>query len=149
MRRLYLKRFSATVDGTWGVFCSDEGKPLFFTAEIPNTFLRPGVYRCKLQTHFQENGKGYPAYEICDVPGHKDVEIHIGNVPSPYRFDTKKQKLVADSEGCVLLGMQAGIGESGHLKGKWGVWFSTAAHYKLLDYLNNAAEFYLEITEQA
>lgn len=132
MRRLYLKRFSATSDGTWGVFCSDEGKPLFFTAEIPNTFLRPGVYRCKLQTHFQENGKGYPAYEITGVQGHSDVEIHILNYPS-------------QSRGCVGVGKQAGPNPN---DGKWGVWLSTKAHYELLEYLDNAPEFYLEITEQ-
>ena len=133
MRRLYLKRFSATADGTWGVLCSDGGRPLFFTAEIPNTFLRPGVYRCKLQTHFQENGKGYPAYEICDVPGHKDVEIHILNYPS-------------QSRGCVGVGKQAGPNPN---DGKWGVWLSTKAHYELLAYLDNAPEFYLEITDPA
>jgi hypothetical protein len=133
MRRLYLKRFSATNDGTWGVFCSDEGKPLFFTAEIPNTFLRPGVYTCKLQTHYQSNGSSYPAYEITGVQGHTDVEIHIGNIPQ------------RDLKGCVAVGLQAGPNASG----EWGVWLSTSAHYKLLDYLNNAPEFYLEITDPA
>lgn len=137
MRRLFLKRFSKTADGTWGVFCTETHHPLFFTAEIPNTFLRPGVYTCKLQTHYSTNGSSYPAYEITGVPDHSDVEIHIGNVPT------------IDSRGCPLVGLQAGIGESGQFKGKWGVWFSTSAHYKLLDYLDNAPEFYLEITEQA
>jgi hypothetical protein len=146
MRRLYLKRFSATNDGTWGVFCSDEGKPLFFTAEIPNTFLGPGVYTCKLQTHYQSNGSSYPAYEITGVQGHTDVEIHIGNIPTPYKYDPKNKKLVADSEGCCLVGMEAG--ESEKYPGFWGVWFSTTAHNKLLKYLDNAPEFYLEITEQ-
>lgn len=133
MRRLYLKRFSATNDGTWGVFCSDEGKPLFFTAEIPNTFLRPGVYTCKLQTHYQSNGSSYPAYEITGVLGHKDVEIHIANIPQ------------RDLKGCVAVGLQAGPNGNG----EWGVWLSTKAHYELLDYLDNAPEFYLEISDPA
>ncbi len=136
MKRLFLKRFSATKDGTWGVFCSEDHRPLFFTAEIPNTFLRPGVYTCKLQTHYSANGSSYPAYEILNVIDasgklHSDVEIHIANIPE------------RDLKGCVAVGMQAGPSDKG-----WGVWFSTKAHYNLLDYLNYASEFYLEITEQ-
>jgi hypothetical protein len=129
MRRLFLKRFSKTSDGTWGVLLSDDGHPLFFTGEIPDTFLRPGVYVCKLQTHYGKT-ESYPAYEITGVIGHKDVEIHIGNVPT------------RDLKGCVALGMQGGQRQD-----QWGVWLSTVAHDLFLHFLDNVPEFELAIKD--
>jgi hypothetical protein len=127
MIRLFLKRFSKTPDGTWGVLCSADHHPMFFTAEIPDTFLRPGLYTCKLQIHYGRN-KSYPAYEIMGVEGHTDVEIHIANVPA------------RDLRGCVAVGMQA------EKRGDWGVWLSGIAHEALLRYLDRAEFFELEIT---
>jgi hypothetical protein len=106
MIRLYLKRISSTQSGTWGVILDAEKNPLVVTAEPPESIIPPGVYVCKLQTHYQSNGQGYPAYEITGVTGHTDVEIHIGNIPIPYKHEDGT--VSSDSAGCVLTGMYFG-----------------------------------------
>jgi len=131
LRKLKLKRISATSDGTWGALLKESGNPLCLTAEIPNTFVPCGTYICKLQTHNQENGRSYPAYEIMNVAGHKDIEIHIGNSP------------VLDSKGCVLLGMEFGT----VLGNRPAVLFSTSAYETFMNYVGRVPEFELTIED--
>ena len=145
--RIYLKRVSQTKAGTWGVILDAEGNPLVVTAEPQDTFLKPGVYVCKLQTHYQSNGKSYPAYEITGVEGHTDVEIHIGNIPIPYMHadETGKKWMDSDSDGCVITGTHFGVRYDADSKPYKAVIESTKAYKKFMNYLYQVKEFELGI----
>jgi hypothetical protein len=143
MIRLYLKRISSTQSGTWGVILDAEKNPLVVTAEPPESIIPPGVYVCKLQTHYQSSGQGYPAYEITGVTGHTDVEIHIGNIPIPYKHEDGT--VSSDSIGCVLTGMYFGARYDSDDKLYRAVIESTKAYKKFMNYLYQVPEFELEV----
>jgi hypothetical protein len=141
LTKLKLKRVSATPEGTWGVILRPDGNPLCVCTEIPDTFLKPGTYLCKLQMHIPKKGQSYPAYEITGVEGHTDVEMHIANIPVPYLHADGKT-IEADLKGCVGYGMRFG-----RMNGKYAVLNSTDAHKMFMDYLKGAAEFQLTVED--
>ena len=59
-----------------------------------------GSYECKLAP---SPSRGYEVYWLQDVPGRKDVQIHIGNFPK-------------DIRGCILVGEQRGVDQVAHSK---------------------------------
>jgi hypothetical protein len=59
-----------------------------------------GVYECKLAP---SPSRGYEVYWLQDVPGRKDVQIHIGNFPK-------------DIRGCILVGEERGVDQVAHSK---------------------------------
>jgi hypothetical protein len=133
--RLRLNRFPSTPFGTWGVAMGPGGFPVCVTAERPWLDNRPnvscipkGLYKVKLQTHYGKT-RHYPAYEVLDVPGRKDIELHIGAFPLEH------------SEGCILLGTGFRI-----IDGKNAVYESEKAYNYFMDFCENRFEE-LEIVE--
>jgi len=59
-----------------------------------------GTYECKLA---HSPSRGYDVYWLQDVPGRKDVQIHIGNFPK-------------DIRGCILVGEERGKDQVAHSK---------------------------------
>lgn len=109
---LTLTRNRFKYQGIFGDLKSDDGKLSLFTLEhayaVPSGTdwvpkLPEGLYTCRRGQH---NLKGrverglppFDTFEITGVPGHTDILFHVGNFNG-------------DSEGCVLVGMQAGEGE--------------------------------------
>ncbi len=83
-------------DGIFGQMISEDGKWVFCSLEHAFAdglggycaIIPPGTYTCKRYNspHF-----GYVVFEICNVPGHQYIEIHIANFNN-------------ELEGCVALG---------------------------------------------
>jgi hypothetical protein len=148
MVRIFLKRISSTKSGTWNNILDVERNPLIVTAEPPESFLINGnVYICKLQTHFPQKGKGYPAYEITGIEGHTDVEFHIGNIPIPYmhKDEVGKKWMESDSKGCHLTGTYFGTRYDVDDKAYKAVIDSTKAYKKFMNYFYQVREFELEV----
>ena len=59
-----------------------------------------GSYECRLGL---SPSRGYKVYWLQDVPGRKDVQIHIGNFPK-------------DIRGCILVGEHRGVNQVVHSK---------------------------------
>lgn len=55
--------------------------------------LPTDIYTCQKSLHKLHDGVPFLTFEVKDVPGHKGILFHIGNVN-------------ADSEGCILVGMK-------------------------------------------
>ena len=87
---LILQRSPSGQSGTFGLI-THNGIPLCTTKEPVKPIIPPGIYPCKPHSGPEQKD----VWEICNVPGHSAVLIHIGN----YLHDTK---------GCVLAGF--GIG---------------------------------------
>lgn len=122
---LILKRINTGVDGTFGKLYDEDANQLCVTCELPeyagdssianepNTDCIPaGTYKCSI---VNSPSKGR-VYHVKDVPGRTHILIHSGNT-------------IADSAGCILLGL-----EFGHLNGKAAVLKSTAAMKELYKY---------------
>ena len=137
LKRLYMYRYLYRHDGTFSTLCDDF--PLAQIVEPPwllnkknESCIPAGTYLCELQTHFDTNGKGYPAYEIKDPTGHRtDVEIHIGNDP------------LVDSKGCPLIGMQNGKTQYGN----YGVAQSKVGYDKFMLHMTKHRQFVLVIKD--
>lgn len=91
-----LKRLKRGTECTIGELTIDGNT--FATLELPwlnnlkiVSCIPPGVYCCK-QIESPSRGR---VYEVMDVEGRDHILIHIGNFPR-------------DTEGCILIGMQAG-----------------------------------------
>lgn len=92
--KITLQRGKGTEHGTHGVLIGD-GSILCFTLEEPWKDNEPrvscipeGVYQCK-----KHNGAKFSnVWEITNVPGRSAILIHAGNT-------------LADTSGCVLVGM--------------------------------------------
>lgn len=79
-----LDRGHAGDSGVFGILSTEDGDQLCYTLERtfpqPDGSLAPkmpvGTYQCRryLSPHF-----GYVVFEICDVPGHDNIEIHKAN----------------------------------------------------------------------
>lgn len=93
-----LKRHDYLVDGIFGCLLDDSGDKICVTLEHSfsqpdgsfKPIIQPGTYTVvrRLSPKF-----GYDIFLITGVVGHTFVEMHVGNVN-------------ADSDGCVLLGLQ-------------------------------------------
>lgn len=100
---LYLKRNEFGSAGIFGILASVDGscivaqtlehsyvgsnEPVSYIPKLP-----PGDYTCVRGLHKLESMSSvFETFEITDVPGHKGILFHVGN-------------LNEDSSGCVLLG---------------------------------------------
>lgn len=88
-----LIRFHQDTLGTFGALWH-RGGPFCYTYELPwmnnlptLSCIPSGTYQAKLEN----SPKHGICYELLDVPGHKEIQFHVGND-------------MADSLGCVLLG---------------------------------------------
>lgn len=72
-----------------------EGIPRFVTLENRLRAIPPGTYKAKRDTHYGKPGysDNYEVWELQNVPGRTQIQIHIGN---SWR----------DSSGCILLGKE-------------------------------------------
>ena len=124
-----LKRVLFTDDGTQGVLITD-GRLKFLTLE-PEwknnargiSCIPEGQYLCKRV----DTPKHSITFEVMQVPGRDSILIHSGNTE-------------ADTEGCILLGMEAG-----EVDGKRAVLRSKEAFEKFLKLTNDKQTFMLSV----
>lgn len=124
-----LKRVLFTDDGTQGVLISD-GRLRFLTME-PEwkdnvrgiSCIPEGSYLCK-RVDTPKHGN---TFEVLQVPGRDSILIHSGNTE-------------ADTEGCILLGMEAG-----EIDGKRAVLRSKEAFGKFFELTNDKQTFMLNV----
>lgn len=107
MRTVTVKRIEDGDQGTFGVLITDHGFRCN-VGELPDRDNHPmlsripsGEYQCELMfsPHFKRM-----VYHILDVPGRKNVEIHVGN----WCGDTTKG-FKSDVLGCMILGSHLAI----------------------------------------
>lgn len=86
--KIKLQRLPSTADGTFGVILIAK-EPVFVTLEPIEPVIPPGIYTCKRRwsPKFKLN-----VFELQNVLGHTDIEIHIGNT-------------INDTIGCILIGL--------------------------------------------
>ncbi len=133
LRGLELRRFAVEPAGAFGVlteagafiaFTLERTYPLAGTAQLVK--IPCGLWRCVRNT-FRRGG--YETFEVVGVPGHSRLLFHRGNVE-------------ADSEGCILLGL-----EPGTLNGVPAVLRSREAHDRFMARLAGEVGFSLRVTE--
>ena len=100
---LILRRTDYLESGIFGELLKDDNSHFCYTLEHPydsgNGSYEPkvleGIYKCVRGQH-QLARMSFPfeTFEITNVPGHTNILFHVGNYNG-------------DSEGCVLLGMNA------------------------------------------
>lgn len=119
MKRALLGRFESNSEVTLGAMCDDQSrKSLGAILELPwvgnargVSCIPAGTYVCQLRFSPKHDRE---VYELQDVPGRDDVEIHIGNT-------------TADSRGCLIIGSRVG-----RLNGQRAVLESAEAFEKLM-----------------
>lgn len=124
-----LSRKDYREDGIFGELKSESN--FFVTLEhsysnVPK--LPPGKYTCKKGIHTLHDGIPFTAFEVMDVPGHTGILFHVGNYN-------------ADSEGCLLLGLQIGR----QLSGGWMITHSKQAFEQFMKLQENVDEFNLTV----
>lgn len=104
-----LQRLSMSDNGTFGVLVVDN-RPLFTTLELPwknnqrnISCIQAGIYKAiyLFSDHFQKY-----LFMLQNIPGRDSVEMHIGNT-------------IADTHGCILLGMQYSLSEYAIVNSKY------------------------------
>lgn len=127
--KLTLTRIGTSENGTFGKLRDDNNSIPLVTCERPDNGNQPmgcipaGNYKV---TPFNSPTKGH-VFLVHDVPNRSMIEIHKGNT-------------IADTEGCILVGMNFG-----NVNGHAGVLSSGQALGLMLD--KYSAGFDLEITE--
>jgi hypothetical protein len=93
-----LKRIRMGPDGIFGELRTEKGDLFCQTLEhafcvngLYKAAIPPGTYEC---VRYHSTKHGYDVFMLKDVPGHDFIEIHIGCINE-------------DSEGCILLGLEA------------------------------------------
>lgn len=93
---LILTRKDKRQDGIFSELTDDSGN--FIAVTLEHSYdgepkLQDGTYNCVKGIHELHNGIPFEAYEVMNVPGHTGILCtHVGNYN-------------ADSDGCVLIGM--------------------------------------------
>lgn len=113
--------FAVTLEHPWR-----ENKPN--VSRIP-----PGKYKATI--YASPNRKGALVILLWNVPGRKDIEIHIGNVP-------------ADTLGCILAGESFDWVYPKSKPKERGILSSKAAMAELLAYLKGEPEIIVEIKDK-
>lgn len=90
------------VDGTFGQWMVDDGSMLFVSGELPDrgnqrgiSCIPCGVYQCRII----ESPKHGRVYEVQNVPGRSNIEIHSAS----YCGDVSRGKK-SDLLGCICIG---------------------------------------------
>lgn len=145
MRRILLRRFAESDDGTFGrlYIPFDAAKQFCYTLEEEDADNRPGeslipagTYTCRRTIYHRH---GIPTFEVTNVLDRTRILFHSGNTEE-------------DTAGCILLGESMGPlevedEESGVLRPKLAVLSSRAAFDRFMERLESVAEFRLEITD--
>jgi len=135
MTDLVLKRLAYRSDGIFSALLLD-GAPRFVTLEhafplgIGDSLLPvipPGEFECKRGVHQLAHSGPFQTYEVTGVAGHSGLLFHWGNVN-------------ADSDGCVLLGLQFGF-----VGGVLQVLNSRLAFQQFMDWANNRESLSLTV----
>ena len=129
MKRLILKRFSSSLDVTFGaVLDVNTGLPICLTLENPYksnltdiSSIPTGLYKVS----YRKGDKKFP-FQVLDVFGRSGIMIHTGN-------------LEKHTKGCILPGMSIGT-----LDGKPAVLSSGQAMDILIKYVEES-DFELEV----
>lgn len=119
-----LQRFPSAYGGTFGTL-SQTNQLFLFTLEPITPVIPKGTYTCKRR--YSPKFKTI-VYEVINVPGHTDIEFHIGNS-------------IEDTHGCILLGEVLDL--TNHK-----VTSSAIAFKKFMLLLKDEATFTLEIMEK-
>lgn len=135
MREVVIARHGSTPWGTFGHLAVAGER--FPTVELPwkgnqrNISCVPtGTYELVLGRHVSEDGSSYPCYELRDVPGRSNVEIHIGNH-------------IRHLLGCVAIGTRFEI-----IDGLPGVASSSVAHARWMAIMADAPRARLTILDR-
>lgn len=131
MKQVYLIRTSTSDQGTFGhLLCGDSH---WWTGELPWKDNQPNLSCIPEGTytaHYRADGKHGPCYELENVPGRKEIQIHVGN----WCGDTE-QGYHSDVLGCILLGKGRSRIKPHNLESQEAVAQSTRAIKELLDYM--------------
>ncbi len=127
-----LKRIAEHDMGTFGVMIDENDLPFACTLERPWAFNQPnvscipaGAYECHRSVHPQHG----ECFELMNVPGRSAILIHVGNV-------------IADSEGCILIGLAFGP-----VKDSYGIISSTYSYQVFMQKLSGVDNFTLRIID--
>ena len=119
LKTLKLVRLSHTDYGTYGHLATAENERLAVTLELPwknnerrVSCIPAGTYRFHRRFSPKHNCE---VFEVLDVPGRDDIEIHVGN-------------FAHDSLGCILVGTAFAT-----INGEPGISGSTFAFHKFMD----------------
>ena len=106
MKRAILTRFRTDDEGTFGEIVTDSGFKCF-TGELPwrgnrkgQSCIAAGLYLAKWE-HSPKHGM---CYELQDVPGRTDIQLHSANFVGDNSKGKKSQLL-----GCISPGRQIGL----------------------------------------
>ncbi len=131
MKRILLKRISASPDITYGVFIDgDSGLPICVSLELPWKGNQTSISCIPNGTYYAKpysSDKFSDCIAVIDVPGRSDILIHVGNY-------------LTDTYGCILPG--ASFGE---ISGELAV-LSSKQSLKLLQKVVENKAFLLELT---
>lgn len=94
-----------------------DGSVIAYTLERPDKHAPAGIYR--VVKEWSPN-KGIYVYELCEVPGMTEIQIHIGNT-------------LEDLDGCIAIGSRPGVLE--HHNAVIG---SAKAFSQFMKYMNGA-----------
>lgn len=130
---MMLHRLASTDYATFGRLEGKDGTRLGVTLEPPweanqrgISCIPAGTYECR---RYQSPKRGYQLFELLNVPGRSNIEIHIGNTPR-------------DTEGCILVGTAFG-----KLAERDAVLNSRTAFSAFMDYLEGRDTFTLTIVD--
>lgn len=135
---LYLIRTSYLEDGTIGQMLNRRGEPLCATVErewadnqVNKSCIPPGIYRIKPDMRHPNSEKRILVWELQDVPGRSQIQIHIANKPS------QLLGCIAPATSLTMFG-----------KGIFGS-NSGEAFKRLMDYMGNKQEGSLVVRDQS
>jgi len=130
---VHLFRLAQTEHATFGRLEGKDFTALGVTLEPPwkdnqhgISCIPAGTYECK---RYLSPKHGYDVFEVLNVPGRSNIEIHVGNTP-------------VDTEGCILVGT-----EFGKVDGEGAIVHSKTAFHALMQYLDGRDTFTLTITD--
>jgi hypothetical protein len=130
---MILYRLTQNDHATFGRLEGNDHTALGVTLELPwkenergISCIPAGTYQCR---RILSPKRGYELFEVCDVPGRSNIEIHIGNTPH-------------DTEGCILVGTRFGkIGDGEAIRE------SRPAFARFMEYLRGRDTFTLTIKD--
>lgn len=134
-----IRRLDSTKSATYGEMVDDEERSVGVTLEPPwvdkneDGISDKNVSRIPAGTYPAHRKlspkRGYEVFELENVPGRTNIEIHIGNT-------------TADTEGCILLGSNVGM-----VNGQHGITGSAAAFRKFMSLLTGVDRILLDVID--
>lgn len=135
---LYLIRTSYLKDGTIGQMLNRRGEPLCATVErewadnqVNKSCIPPGIYRMKPDMRHPNSEKRKLVWELQDVEGRSQIQIHIANKPS-------------ELLGCIAPATSLSMFGKGIFGSSSGDAFK-----RLMDYMGNKQEGLIVVRDQS